>query len=95
MTQAGIRRTLTAAFRLEMRAYLSRIAAQKFTNSVGRGAIRSSKRAAGLFAKANQLRLGLELRCESESREKAQRLKDATKEFRKSAPWNKAKRKTA
>jgi limonene-1,2-epoxide hydrolase len=95
MTKAGIKRTLNAAYRLEMRAYVSRMSAQRYANPVGLGAIRSGQRAARLFGKANQLRLGLELRCESEAREKAQRLKDATKEFRKTAPWNKAKRKVA
>jgi hypothetical protein len=92
MTEAGVKRTLTAAYRLEMRGYLSCIAAQRFTNPVGRGAIRSSKVAARLFSKAKQLRLALEFRCESESREKKRRLTDASKEFRKTAPWNKKRR---
>ena len=95
MTKAAIKRTLNAAYHLEMRAYVSRISTQRYTNPIGLGAIRSGQRAAHLFAKANQLRLGLKLRCESEAREKAQRLKDATKEFNKTAPWNRAKRKVA
>jgi len=95
MTKAGIKRALNAAYRMEMRAYVSRLTAQRYSNPIGLGAIRSGQRAARLFSKAHQLRLGLELRCESEAREKAQRLKVATKEFRKTAPWNKAKRKVA
>jgi hypothetical protein len=95
MTKAGIKRTLNAAYRLEMRAWISRTAAQQYSNPIGLGAIRSGQRAARLFGKAHQLRLGLELRCESEAREKAQRLKAATDEFRKTAPWNKRKRKAA
>ena len=92
MSKAGIERTLQAAWRHELRAYVSCAARQRFSNSVGRGDIRSANAAQRHFTKAKQLRLGLEMRIESESSEKKRRLADATKEIRKVAPWNKKKR---
>lgn len=35
MTRAGVKRVLNVAYRLEMRAYISRLAAQRYTNPIG------------------------------------------------------------
>ena len=92
MTKKGISRILNAAFRAEMSAYSSLIRAARFSNPLGRGAIRSSNLAGRKLSKAKQLRLALEMRCESEAREKkAKALSIASKDFRDS--WDGGKRK--
>jgi len=91
MTQKGITRVLTAAYHAEMSAYRSLLTASSFSNPVGRGAIRSAMLARRKMARAKQLRLALEFRCEAEAREKKNRLAAASKEFRKT--WNSGKRK--
>ena len=82
MTERGISRILRAAYHVEMGAYRSLMSASRFMNPVGRGAIRSASIAARKMAKANQLRLGLELRIESEAREKKRKMTERSKEFR-------------
>lgn len=92
ITEKGIARVLNAAYHAEMAAYRSLMRASSFSNPVGRGAVRSSALARRKMAKANQLRLGLEMRCEAEAREKkAKALTKASRNFRET--WDGGKRK--
>jgi hypothetical protein len=92
ITERGIARILKAAYHAEMSAYRSLMAASSFSNPVGRGAIRSASLARRKMAKAFQLRLGLEMRCEAEAREKrAKELSKASGAFRET--WDGGKRK--
>lgn len=93
MSDGQIKRVLNAAYRQELGALRSIMAASRYSNPVGRAAIRSGQCASRKMAKAQQLRLGLEMRCQSEANEKRRKLSKASKEFRAVAPWKTPKKK--
>lgn len=92
VTKKQVARTLRKAFRIEMSGYKQLVRSQnRFRNGLGWGAIRSARAAQRKLSAARQMRLGLEMQCEADAREKRNRLNTASKEFRKT--WGVPRRK--
>lgn len=88
-------RVVNAADRLELRAYLSAMRGAACLDKVGRAAIRHGKSAAKKFRTARQMRLALEAREQATVREKKAILSAASKEFNRTAPWQKRPKRKA